>query len=295
MEYKLGKLPAVKDPLGRTIKLKSILRKKLLPELPSEYDLDDCLGVEDDQMFANDLYGNCVIAARAHQTLRFEMFEQGELIPITDQEVIDQYLKESGGLDIGLVLLYSLKSWRKYGWIVGGKTYTIYAFASVDWKNHEEVKHCIHLLGGVNFGMKVYQKDIDQFEAGDDWHLTGKDGALMGGHGVYVFCFFDIVGYDNNGLICMTWSRKQHLDWDFWDARVDEAYGIVDDKNKWMGDDSPVDVEKSDGYLAEITGDGEEPSTCPIARAYVGAGNFAAKLLRRESRILPPIKGKKEE
>lgn len=218
MTYKFGKLPPLPDK--RNIKLRKILRKELLPPLPDTYDIDDALGgIDDNRMFANDEYGNCVIAARAHQTFRFEKYEQGKQIAITDQEVIDQYLKESFGMDMGLILLVSLKRWRKEGWPVGEKTYTIYAFAEVDWKNHEEVKHCIHLLGGVNFGMLVYQCDVDQFEAGEAWHLTESPGPYLGGHGVYAYRYGKLIGYDERGLTCMTWGKRQRMTWAFWDAR----------------------------------------------------------------------------
>jgi hypothetical protein len=288
MELKLGKLPAKID--DRTIKLSAILRTELLPELPASYDIDEVLGVSDNFMFNNSTYGDCVIAARAHQTLRFEKFEQGVQIPITDQEVVDEYFKESNNHDIGLILLDSLKKWRKEGWKIKDKVYTIYAFASVDWKNHDEVKHCIHLLGGINFGMIVFSADIEQFRNGEGWHLTGQNGAFEGGHGVYA-CKYrdaerikvanllaeqakenggkiwlprpDVVGYDENGIWCMTWGVKQFMTWEFWDARVDEAYGIVDNKNSWMGDTSPVDIPKLDAYLKEITGTtADEPSGC---------------------------------
>jgi len=234
-------------------------------------------------MYANDRYGDCVIAARAHQTLRFEKYEQGVQPEITDQEVIDAYFAETGGADSGLYLLNSLKVWRNKGFPIGGKDYTIYAFASVGWKDHEEVKHCIHLLGGVNFGMLVYKKDMEQFKNGDIWHLTETPGSLQGGHGVYLCAY----AYDEDGITCMTWGKRQKMTWDFWDARVDEAYGIVDNRDDWL-ENSPVDVEKLDEYLDEITDDGEEYSDCPIANAYVSLGNFIAKLLKSKTRILRP-------
>jgi len=256
-ELKLGKLPPAID--FRTITLSSILRLELLPPLPETYDIDTSLnGIEDNFMYNNSVYGDCVIAARAHQTLRFEKFEQSVQIPITDQEVIDQYFAETGGADRGLVLLTSLKSWRNDGWVAAGEHYNIYAFASVDWRDHDQVKHCIHLLGGVNFGMRVYERDMEQFHAGDTWHLTGDDGRLLGGHGVYLYAY----GYDHEGLWCMTWGKRVKMTWDFWDARIDEAYGIVDNRNEWMGDDSPVDVEKLDAYLKEITKDNPQPTGC---------------------------------
>lgn len=280
MEIKLGKLPAIYDK--RTIRLSSIIRKELLPPLPESYCIDKALGgIDDDRMFGNDRYGDCVIAARAHQTLRFEKFEQGEQIAIMDEEVIAQYLEESGGRDVGLFLLNSLKEWRKEGWVVGGKLYHIYAFASVNWKNHDEVKHCIHLLGGVNFGMMIYTRDIEQFNAGLGWELTGNDGWIQGGHGVYLYAY----GYDSEGLTCMTWGKRQKMTWDFWDKRIDEAYAIVDSRNDWL-ENSPVDAEKLDSYLREVTGEyEEEPSTCPFARGITKTLNVLSKRLGRESRF----------
>jgi hypothetical protein len=291
MEFKLGKLPARIDK--RTIPLSKILRVELLPELPSSFDVDESVGgIQDNFIFNNSIYGDCVIAARAHQTLRFEKFEQGNQIAISDKEVTDEYFKETGGPDNGLVLLYSLKDWRNDGWIIGGKKYTIYAFASVDWMNHDEVKHCIHLLGGVNFGMYVYQTDIDQFNQNLDWELTGNNGSFLGGHGVYgcayIYqqntCPHCAVGWTEDGLICITWGRRQKMTWDFWDARVDEAYGIVDNRDSWLGD-SPVDINKLDGYLKEITGNEEEPSTCFFSNGICKIFNGSAKILGRKTRL----------
>jgi hypothetical protein len=42
-------------------------------------------------MFGNDVHGDCVIAGRAHQTLRFEDIEQGSVLMITDKEVLKEY------------------------------------------------------------------------------------------------------------------------------------------------------------------------------------------------------------
>lgn len=173
-----------------------------------------------------------------------------------------------------------MKDWRNDGWPVSGKIYTIYAFASVDWKDHDEAKHCIHLLGGVNLGIRVYQKDLEQFRAGEPWSLTGDNGDYKGGHGIYVF------EYDNEGVTCMTWGKRQFMTWDFWDARVDEAYGIVDNRDEWLGDKSPVDVEKLDGYLQEITEGRGEGSTCPIAQSIAGFCNFGARLFGRKTRLI---------
>jgi len=67
----LGKRPAKFD--SRNIRFSDILRVPLkkLPPIPDEYSIDVHLpNVMPTPMFANDQWGCCVIAARAHQTLR---------------------------------------------------------------------------------------------------------------------------------------------------------------------------------------------------------------------------------
>ena len=116
MAGKLGKAPAKHDPLKRTIKFSSLIKK--MPKVPEvwDYDFNNNIKVPI-VMFANDQYGDCVLAGRAHQTLRFEATEQKKIIEISDDDVIKQYLIETGGKDEGLVLFDSLKRWRN-GWQV---------------------------------------------------------------------------------------------------------------------------------------------------------------------------------
>jgi len=250
---RLGKLPAKIDK--RTIPLSRILNLKVLPEYPASYDLHAVYGVKDNFVFRNageGALGDCVKAARAHQTLVFEAYEQGCQIVITDQEVVDEYFIETGGADNGLVLLYSLNDWRNNGWVVGGRVYTIYAFASLS--GIDEFKHTVHLLGGPNFGVKIYETDIEQFNAGQPWHLTSNDGRLLGGHGLYA------PAYTVDSATCMTWGKRQDFTFEWFQQRSDEAYAIVDNRDDWVGD-SPVNVEALDALLREITGE-TQPGGC---------------------------------
>lgn len=298
MEYKLGKLAPIID--HRTIPLGAVLKAELLPELPLIYDNHEVHDIEDDFMYANDEHGCCVISSRGHHTLVFEGFEQGKQIEIADREIKDEYFEQTGGRDSGLILLTSIKDWRNDGWPIDGKNYTIYAFASVDWPDHDEVKHCIHLLGGVNLGMKIYQTDLDQFNAGEGWHLTDNNGSFKGRHGVYAFKYRDmdngeewveypasskVVSYSQDGVWVMTWGKQQFMTWDFFDARIDEAYGIVDNCNKWMQDSSPVDIVKLDGYLREITEGNPAPSLCPFGNGVASALNMPQIILKRRGRF----------
>ena len=260
-ELMFGKLPPKLDK--RTIRFKDILKVKKLPAIPEEYDIDRMLDVSDPNMYLNDELGDCVIAARAHMTLRFEKFEQAELIPISDDEVKTEYFKETGGPDSGLVMLDSLNHWRKDGWTAGGKTYNIHAYASVDWKNHDQVKQGIFLLSGVYFGMQVPQSAVDQFKAGKIWEVVANDGGIQGGHAVYTMAYVKILAYNQVGPVIETWGKRVQATWEFWDRYVDECYVIVDNRDSWAGPDDPVDIEKLDAILAEITSEPVNPTPVP--------------------------------
>lgn len=259
MSYKLGKLPAKID--ARTLELYYVLNTTQLPPLPSFYDFDDAHQTTIPlSMFGNDKVGCCVIASRANQILRFEFEECKYHIPITTQIVIDEYYREQnyGGNkcwltailqkkpDKGLIMLDSLNDWRKTGWNLYDNQYTIYAFAALNRTDHEEVKQAIYLLNGVQIGVTITKDAMNQFNVGQTWDIT-PDTRIVGGHAVY------LVGYDATGPICITWGKKQHMTWAWWDKYVDEAYAIVDNKNTWASN-SVINVELLDQYLHEITG-----------------------------------------
>jgi hypothetical protein len=222
--FKLGKANARHDE--RNLKLASILRAPV--RLPASYDFDVNHPDIPLPMFANDRLGNCVIAGRAHQTLRFEKVEQNIVIQITENDVIKEYFKQTGGPDSGLIVLASLKLWRKSGWNVGKKRYKIKAFTEIAKLDHEEVKRAIFIDLGVGLGLRLPRSAQRQFQTGQIWEVARGSGSLpnsWGGH--YVYC----AGYTPIGPVCVTWGRKQQMTWEFLDTYCDEAYGIIDAVN----------------------------------------------------------------
>src|SRR5262249_44140467 len=101
--YAFGKAPAVHD--DRTLDFATVCLEK--DPLPAEYDVDEALAAKlsagnkrkgiPTPKFGNIKSPNCVIAGRAHQTLRFELAERGRLIRIRTKDVMDEYHKETGG------------------------------------------------------------------------------------------------------------------------------------------------------------------------------------------------------
>jgi hypothetical protein len=174
------------------------------------------------KMFGNDRYGDCVIAARAHQTLRFEFIEQKKVLPISDKEVLNEYFKETGGGDSGLYILDSLKAWQR-GWKAGGKTYKIQVFAEIDRASRNQLKQTIFADIGAVIGVSLPASAMKEFDAGKPWSST--KGRGQDGHCVFV------VGYTTVGPVCVTWAQRQQMTWAWYFAYADEAYAVIDALN----------------------------------------------------------------
>lgn len=221
---RLGKFPAKRDP--RNLMLKSVAVPP--SSYPSYYNFDRELPDIPHPMFGNNQWGNCVIAGRGHQTLRFEYFTQKQVIPLTDAEIVEEYLGQTGGQDTGLYVLDSLKLWRINGWIAGGERYFIKAFTEIDRENHALVKLSVFLEIGVGLGLQLPKSAETQFNKGKPWTINNTklgEPNSWGGHYVYV------VGYTKSHLICFTWGKVQYLSWGFFNKYCDEAYAIIDDIN----------------------------------------------------------------
>jgi len=242
--FKLGKAAAKKDE--RNLRFATLLRATA-PTLPNDYDFDTTHPGIPTPMFGNDNYGDCVIAGRAHQTLRFEDIEQGSVLMITDKQVLKEYRRETGGPDTGLVVLDSLKEWRKKGWKVGRHTYKIRAFAELDFENHEEVRQAIFADIGIGLGVQLPNSAKMQIQTGQPWDVTTGSGSAKGSWGGhYVF----VPGYTRIGPVCVTWGRKQPMTWAWLDKYCDEAYTIFDAKNRFRK--TMIDQGKVTAFLESL-------------------------------------------
>jgi hypothetical protein len=242
--FKLGKAPAKRD--SRNLKFTSVL-KMAAPKLPTSYDFDTTHPGIPTPMFANDVHGDCVMAGRAHQTLRFEDIEQGSVLMITDKDVLREYFKETGGADGGLVVLDSLNEWRQGGWKVGTHRYKIRAFAEVDRMNRQQVRQAIFADVGVGLGLQLPLSAQHQIQTGQPWDVTNGPGSKpgsWGGHYVYVS------GYTPAGPVCVTWGRKQQMTWPWLRKYCDEAYAIFDGKDS--SKKAMIDINKVKSFLKSL-------------------------------------------
>lgn len=214
------------DP--RTIQYRAIRRAPTW-EPPKEWSWDHENPGAPLPMFANDRLGDCVIAARAHQTLRFEKNEQGLFIPITDKEVETEYFKESDGEDSGLVALYAMRAWRNYGWIAGGKLYKIHSFVEVQPQDHLLVQEAMMVGTGLQFGIRLPVSAADQLNAHQVWDLVAGDRGRAGSWGGHMVTGCE---YDEEGVTVKTWGKDQKMTWRFVDSYCDECYMAIDARNE---------------------------------------------------------------
>jgi len=247
---KFGRRPARRD--RRTLAFADLVRRA--PRLPSEYDFDATYLAVPTPMFGNDAHGDCVIAGRAHQTLRFEYLERHRLPVVRDADVLREWRRENGGTEDGLVVLDSLKEWRTRGWRVGAATYRIQAFAAVDFARPDEVRRAIVMQVGVGLGLTLPFDAITQFNAGRPWEVTkGPGGRPDPQAGHYVYC----PGYTREGPVCVTWGRRQPMTWAFLERCTDEAWAMVDARDsarkRATGTRGALDLPALRARLAEAT------------------------------------------
>ena len=221
MAGKLGKAKAEFE--DRDFPMRALLKTVIVPP---EYDVDaKCPNIVY-PMYANDQLGCCVIAGRAHQTLRFELFEQNQLLSITDQEVIQQYLHETGGVDSGLVVSKSLKNWRQRGWVASGKRYYARAYARIYHWYLPHVRAAIYSDVGVGCGFNLPNSAIDQFDRNQLWDVVDDERGEAGGHFVYMPAY-----HSDGGFTCVTWGRRQKMTERFFKKYADESWAVWDSAN----------------------------------------------------------------
>jgi len=244
MAFKLGKLAPQFD--ARDLPMRALLKPTLA--FPSSYDFDALHPGLPYPMFANDQLGCCVISGRAHQTLRFEAVEQQKVIPITDQEVINEYFRQTGGIDSGLVVSRSLRSWRQKGWIAAGTRYYSKGYARVNHKVADEVRTGIYADVGVGIGFLVPRYAMDQIDKGLDWTIpinrTPAGDQILDGHYVYLPAY-----HDDGGFTCVTWGQRQKMSSAFFAEYVDEAWAVFDAANPTAKQSALIDFAKMESFV----------------------------------------------
>lgn len=213
MIYKLGKRPVKLD--ARNLKLARYLAEA--PVLPSAIDWSPAVkgGFP---MFMNQDIGDCAIAAPAHMTQLWTANADVQA-DVTDGDVLAAYRAVSGfdpdkpETDTGCAELDVLNYWRTIG--IGWNT--IAAFAEIAPGSRTEIKAAVAWFGGAYVGFILPASIRGQTV----WDVVKDDGGELGGHAV------NLVGYDADGVTCVTWGALQRISWAFVNDYMDEAYAVL--------------------------------------------------------------------
>ncbi len=215
---KLGKLPVRTDV--RTISIGRYVDRAKLPPPPETLDLT--VRVAEWPMYGNDERGDCTTAAAGHMIEAWTAAARRNAVEISESAVLSAFehvkVVDPATGDEGAYELDVLRYWRASG--IG--RHRIGAYARLSVHDHELVRACAWLFGGLYIGLAMPITAQRQ----PTWAWTGslsgdaKPGS-WGGHAV------DVVEFDAAGLTVVTWGRLQRMTWSFWDRYCDEAYCIL--------------------------------------------------------------------
>ncbi len=246
---KLGKHSAKHDP--RTLHLHDYIDINKFPKAPAEHVWAKKIPGNRWGLMLNKKIENCTIAAAGHLIMEWTA-DNGKPIVPTDEHILKAYSAITGynpntkEHDDGATTLQALKHWRKKG-IAGHK---VMIFVKLNHKNHAHLKHGCYLFGGCYAGLQLPKTAWGQAE----WRIPpegskkgrGKYGS-WGGHCVA------IIGYDKEGLTCVTWGKTKKMTWAFWDAYCEEAFAVIShDFAKKKGSPSGFDIDTLKKDLKKI-------------------------------------------
>lgn len=205
---------------ARVPALAKYTRSLALPPPPDASDWSSA--VETWPMDANDRIGDCTVAAAAHMIQAWTAYAKPEPIVLTEDQVIEAYSTITGyaagdsSTDNGAVEMDVLQHWLNTG--IGGDK--IGAITTLNVAHLDEVKDAIFWFGGIYVGLALPLTAQHQ----DVWELVSLSGdgtpASWGGHAV------PILGYDRDGLTCVTWGALKRMTWNFFGQYCDEAYAL---------------------------------------------------------------------
>jgi hypothetical protein len=213
---KLGKTPARKGAVKFAL---MNYVDWVLPTPPAEFGYED--RIKTWGVLGNDDYGDCVLAAAAHDTMLWGALG-AHPVEFTDDGVLSDYSVVTGfnindpstdqGTDMQAAASYRLK--------VGvvdskGVRHRIGAYVSVEPGNVEQHKAAAWLFGAIDIGIMLSDLQMHQTRAGEPW--SGKLTRNIGGHCV------PLVGFKDGYLLVISWGEVQRVDPAFFEAYNDES------------------------------------------------------------------------
>ncbi len=250
---RLGKKPAVLD--RRTPRLGDMLAAHL-PAPPDACDHGAALGGwklwrNGDQLSGRGRtmpgLGDCTAVGVA-SAIRVMTAGRGGEIELTDDQVVriyqdNGYDPDRPATDQGAVELDVLNRWCEVGYGVGRQAPDVLtAYGAVNPQSSDGVRRAIAMLGGLYVGLGLPDYALAQQS---DWTVRATPAPIAGGHAVFLH------GYDRDWLYLNSWGERKRMDWGFFRAYCDEAYGLL--SRDWLDTAGRTPMRESfDSVAAEL-------------------------------------------
>jgi hypothetical protein len=178
-------------------------------------------------VFGN-IHGNdCVIAARAHHTIRLTYAPGQTPLVISDGDVALEFSNETQTQGTnGLILKTSLDQWKGDGWTAGGVSHRMIAdrwgpFGVVEAAN--SANQTGNDMDEIQVMNAIYQYTGAQVDVRLPAWIDPGQSSTFGGTTVWSDTSYPpsiphvmlLIGYDQDGPIAVTWGQRQHMTWSF--------------------------------------------------------------------------------
>lgn len=246
---KLGKKPA--RPGAVSFKFTDFATVAQMPEPPANFGHNAL--VKNWGMKGNDIAGDCVFAASAHNHMLWNA-EAGKRVDISDQTTLKNYSRFTGydpakpETDEGTDMADWLAAWRKTGFTDDhGRHHKIGAYLSLDVTSPDELRYAAYYFDGVMLGVNFPQQWMDIFNRGGRvWPALNKPN-YVGGHCITT------VAYRDKRPYAITWGRGVELTIGAVLETCDEAYAILTPEKLRNGLDlNGFDMPKLTDYLKQL-------------------------------------------
>lgn len=238
-DFKYGKLTASRPHGLDTLSAYSVGK---LPAPPASVEYGGSIQPTGWGELGNADVGDCTMAGAAHLLMAFDAeVAEKDAIP-SEQQVVNEYFRLSGGVDSGLNETDVLTTWHRSG-LWGGQK--IAGFAPVEPKNITELHQAIALYGGAYLGIACPDSAQEQFREGKPWTVV-PGAKIEGGHCIVA------VGYDATSVHCVTWGAEIEVTYPFLAKYMDEAWAVLSHQYVEAGHGPALDLASLQADLAAI-------------------------------------------
>ena len=223
-QMKLGKLPPQHDP--SVPKMAMFLSAPTPATFPANY-----AGAEGKVKWQNELnqkLGCCTICGVANKTASDTALVRTAFVASTPEQLAlyekwDGYDPSDASTDQGGVEAEVLAKWYDQGFY----GHYVIAYASVNWRDHDEFRHACSAVNGCYIGVALPLSAQSQSVWGEGGTGGDTTPGSWGGHCVYVY------GYTSNSdgslktVKFVSWSKEMEMTAAFWDQCVDECWVVL--------------------------------------------------------------------